>query len=162
MTAFDWICLTILGASLLLGMWRGFVYEALAIASWVMAFLAARWAAAEVGGWLPMGDSSEDIRYAAGFVLVFIGAAFLGGMLALALSRAASALGMRPVDRIFGAVFGLLRGAVLLLVAAVIIGKTPLREQPWWTESASAPWLEKTLADFQHLLPESLAKYLSA
>ena len=115
-SAIDWICLAVLLASLLLGAWRGLVYEVMAIAGWVCAFLAARWSAEVVGQWLPMGESPEALRYAAGFVLVFIAVAFACGLLAALARRATQALGVRPVDRVFGAAFGTLRGVLLLLV----------------------------------------------
>ena len=58
LSAIDWLALFVVVASLLLGLWRGLLYEVLALAGWVIAFLAARWAAPVVGGWLPMGESS--------------------------------------------------------------------------------------------------------
>ena len=121
MHPFDWICLGILLASLLLGAWRGLLYEALSLGGWVLAYFAARWVAEPLGHVLPMGDASAEWRFAAGFVLVFIAVAFAGGMLAWAVRGAARALGMRPVDRLLGAVFGVLRGALLLLVLAAAI-----------------------------------------
>ena len=162
LTGFDWICITVVVASLLLGAWRGFLYEVTALGSWIFAFFAARWAAPVVGGWLPMGDSSEDIRYAAGFALVFIGAAFFGGTVAWMVKRAAAALGMRPVDRVFGAVFGVVRGAALLLIVAVVVGMTPAREAPWWRESVGAPLLQSVLGELRPLLPEPVSKYVPA
>ncbi|MFT3779701.1 MAG: CvpA family protein [Ottowia sp.] len=162
MSAIDWICLAVLLASLLLGAWRGLLYEVLAIAGWVVAFLAARWSAGVVGGWLPMGESSEPLRHAAGFVLVFIAVAFLCGMLATLARHAARSLGMRPVDRVFGAAFGVARGLLLLLVLAALVLMTPLREAEWWRQSASAQWLEAALMQIHPWLPESFGKYLSA
>jgi membrane protein required for colicin V production len=161
-TAIDWICLAVLLGSLLLGAWRGLLYEVLAIAGWVLAFVAARWAADVVGLWLPMGESGEPLRYAAGFVLVFVVVAFLCGMLASLARRAAMSLGMRPVDRVFGAAFGLARGLAFLLLLAALVLMTPLREQAWWRASPSAQWLEIALAQLHPLLPESVGKHLSA
>ena len=115
-----------------------------------------------VGGWLPMGESSEPLRYAAGFALVFIATAFLCGALATLARRAAKAIGMRPVDRFFGALFGVLRGVLMLLVLAALVLMTPLRDEPWWRQSLSAPWLETTLAQLHPWLPAGFGKYLSA
>lgn len=162
LSALDWICAALLLASLLLGAWRGLVFELMSIAGWAIAFLAARWSATVVGDWLPMGESPEPLRYAAGFVLVFIAVAFLCGMLASLARHAAKALGVRPVDRVFGAVFGVLRGVLVLVVLAALVLMTPMRDEPWWRESLSASWLEMTLQRLHPLLPESFGKYLSA
>ena len=162
MTALDWLALTVVAASLLLGAWRGLLYELLALAGWVAAFFVARWAAPAVGAWLPMGESPEPLRHAVGFVLVFVATAFACGLLAALARRASRALGVRPVDRSFGALFGLLRGALLLLLVAVAVRLAALHQQPWWTESVSARWLELALLQLHPFLPESVSKWLSA
>ena len=38
MTALDWLALIVVATSLLLGAWRGLLYEVLAIAGWVVFF----------------------------------------------------------------------------------------------------------------------------
>ncbi len=162
LSAIDWLALIVVLASLLLGLWRGLLYEVLALAGWVVAFVAARWAAPVVGGWLPMGESPEPLRYAVGFALVFIATAFLCGMLASLARRAARAVGARPVDRMFGALFGVLRAGLLLLLLAALVVMTPLRNEPWWRQSVSGPWLEIALSRLQPWLPESFGKHLSA
>ena len=162
LSALDWICAAVLLASLILGAWRGLVFELLSIAGWVMAFLGARWAGEAVGHWLPMGESPEPLRYAAGFVLVFIAVAFLCGMLATLARHAAKTLGVRPVDRVFGALFGMLRGALVLMVLAALVQMTPMREEDWWRSSLSSGWLEMALSWLHPLLPESFGKHLSA
>lgn len=162
MYALDWICLAILLSSLLLGAWRGLLYEALSVAGWVAAYFAARWGAALVGHALPMGDSPDGLRYAAGFALVFIAVAFIGGMLAWAARSAARALGMRPVDRVFGAVFGAVRGLLLLLVLALMAHFMALTAEPWWRESIGGQWLQLALEQLQPWLPQVVGKHLAA
>ena len=157
----DWICLGVLLGSLLLGAWRGLLYEALSLAGWVAAYFVARWLAEWVGQALPMGDAPGEWRYAAGFVLVFIVVAFAGGMLAWAVRGAVRALGMRPVDRVLGAVFGALRGALLLLLLAIAVQLTGQGQAPWWRESASGAWLQGVLVQLHPVLPPALGQYLS-
>ena len=161
MSALDWICLVVLLASLLLGAWRGLLYEVLAIAGWVAAFFAARWLADQAGAWLPMNEASAPVRHVAGFALVFVVVAFACGMLASLARRAAKSLGMRPVDRVFGAAFGIARGLVLLLVLGALARTTSLHETEWWRESVSVQWLETALAWLHPVLPEPLGKYLA-
>ncbi len=162
LSALDWLALIVVGASLLLGLWRGLLYEVLALAGWVVAFVAARWAAPVISIWLPMGESPEALRYAFGFALVFIVTAFGCGVLASLARRAARAMGARPVDRLFGALFGVLRGGLLLLLLAALVVMTPLRDEAWWRQSISGPWLEIALQQLHPWLPESFGKHLSA
>ena len=43
MLTLDWILLAVLLASLLLGAWRGLVYEVLSVLNWVASFVLAQW-----------------------------------------------------------------------------------------------------------------------
>jgi len=153
MTSLDWIFLTLLAASLLLGMWRGLLYEVVSLAGWVAAYFIARWGAGPVGDWLPIHEAGPSLHYWAGFVLLFVATAFLGGMLAWMVRRWAKTLGMRPVDRTFGALFGLARGVTLLLVATALVNLTHVREEPWWTASTGARWLNQALQQLHAELP---------
>jgi membrane protein required for colicin V production len=120
----------------------------------------AQWFAPQVAAMLPMGGSGQAMRYASGFVLVFIGVVFAGGLLAWLTKRLVQAVGLRPIDRTLGAAFGLLRGAVLLLALAVVINMTPLSRGPWWTESKGAGVSTAALKALKPVLPERFGQYL--
>ena len=160
MATLDWVFLTVLVASLALGAWRGLVYEVLSVLGWIAAFVLAQWLAPDAAAWLPMGHSADSLRYAAGFVLVFIACAFAAGLLAWALKKLVEAVGLRPVDRTLGAAFGLVRGAVLLLAAAVVVNLTPLQGGEWWTESKGAGVSTTVLKGLKPVLPERFGRYL--
>ena len=161
MAAVDWIFLTVLAFSMLLGAWRGLVYEVLSVLGWAVSFYAAQYFAPVVAGWLPLQSSSETVRYAAAFVLVFVAAVFTAGGLAFLFKKLIEAIGLRPVDRTMGAAFGLVRGVILLLAAAVVINMTALEKSVWWQESKGAPLLSATLKGLKPALPEQFAKYLN-
>jgi membrane protein required for colicin V production len=69
-------------------------------------------------------------------------------------------VGLRPVDRTLGAVFGLLRGAILLLAIAVVMNMTALRTQTDWQASQGATMLTGLLMKLKPLLPQEFGKYL--
>ena len=160
MAALDWVLLAVLLGSLALGAWRGLVYEVLSVLGWIAAFVLAQWLAPDAAAWLPMGRSADALRYAAGFVLVFIVAAFVAGLAAWSLKKLVEAVGLRPVDRTLGAAFGLVRGAVLLLAAAVVVNMTPLQGSDWWTESKGAGVLTTALKGLKPVVPEGFGRYL--
>lgn len=160
MAALDWIVLAVLCASLLLGAVRGLVFEVLSVLGWIVAFVAAQWFAEDVAQHLPMGQVSASIRFAAGFVLVFIAAAFAAGLLAKLVKTLVQAVGLRPVDRVLGSVFGLLRGLILVLIGAVVVHMTGLHHGAWWQESRSAGVLTDVLHTARPMLPDAFAKFL--
>jgi membrane protein required for colicin V production len=124
------------------GLWRGLVYEVLSVVGWVLAFVLAQAWAEPVGRVLPMDGAAEPLRLAAGFALVFIAVAFTAGLLSWLVKKLVkklvAAVGLRPVDRVLGGVFGVLRGLVILLAVAVVMGMLPLSAQAGWQASPVA------------------------
>jgi membrane protein required for colicin V production len=158
--ALDWVIVAVLAVSLLIGAWRGLVYEVLSVASWIAAFLLAQLLAPEAAAWLPMEKSAEAVRYAAGFVVVFIVVLVAGALLAWLTKKLIEAVGLRPVDRTLGAAFGLVRGAVLVLALAIVVNMTPLKSGEWWTESKGAGVSLAALKGLKPVLPERFGQYL--
>ncbi len=161
MNAVDGGLLLILLLSALVGLWRGLVYEVLSVLTWVAAFLLAQGYAQQAAEMLPLGNLSAPLKTAAGFVSVFIGSAVIGGLVAASVKRMVAAVGLRPIDRVLGGLFGLLRGGVVLLALAIVVGLTPLRSHSQWQDSAVAQLLDTGLAALKPLLPQAVAKHLS-
>jgi membrane protein required for colicin V production len=145
---------------MVLGLWRGLVYEVLSVIGWIAAFLLAQWFAPEVSEKLPMQGSGETLRYAAAFVLVFILSVFLAGLISALMKKIISVVGLRPVDRILGGFFGLFRGLILLLAFSVVVHMTALQESDWWLESKGAPMLMTLLKGLSPMLPEKFGAFL--
>ncbi|MEY5098345.1 MAG: hypothetical protein RJA36_1064 [Pseudomonadota bacterium] len=159
MTAVDIFLLLLLLASVLLGLWRGLVYELLSVAGWVAAFFLAQWLAQWAAAHLPLKNFSEPLRYAAGFAAVFVASVFAAGLLAWLLKKLIETVGLRPVDRVLGAGFGLLRGVIMLLALALVVNMTPLQQQEGWQASAGARRLDSGLHLLKGAVPENLARY---
>jgi membrane protein required for colicin V production len=160
MAPLDWIFLSVLGASFLLGVWRGLVYEVLSVMSWIAAFVVAQWLAPDAAALLPVQRAPEAGRYAVGFVVVFIAVVFAGALLAWITKKLVQSVGLRPVDRTLGAAFGLVRGAVLVLAVAIVVNMSPARRAPWWTESKGAEVSMAVLKSLKPTLPERFGQYL--
>jgi membrane protein required for colicin V production len=160
MATLDWVFVAVLGASLLLGAWRGLVYEVLSVMSWIAAFIAAQWLAPDAAALLPMERVPEAGRYAIGFILVLIAVVFAGGLLAWLTKKLVQAVGLRPVDRTLGAMFGVIRAAVLLMAVAVVVNLSPARRAVWWTESKGAGMAMAALKGLKPALPERFGQYL--
>ena len=156
----DWIFLAVLLASLLVGAWRGLVVEVMSLVAWLAAFILAQMFAPDAAALLPMGQASEPMRYAAGFVLVFVATLFAGALIGFVVSKLLSAVGLGAINRLLGALFGALRGVVLILAATVVVGMTPVKTSPAWQSSVGAQWSTSALGHLKPFLPQALAKYL--
>ena len=156
----DWALLTALLLSLVIGAWRGLVYEVLSVLGWATSFYAAQWFAPQLAPLLPFESLSNAVRFAAAFVLIFVAALFACGILAFAVKKLVEAVGLRPIDRVLGALFGVVRGVILLLAVAVVINMTTLKQGQWWLSSASAGILTAGLQTLKPMLPPKFAAYL--
>jgi membrane protein required for colicin V production len=160
LSAVDWILLAVLGLSFLLGIWRGIVQELLSLVGWVAAFYVSQMYAPMAAAWLPMEGSSQMLRYAAGFVVVFV-AVLVGTVLVSALiKKLISAVGLGPLDRLLGSLFGLMRGVVILLAVTVFVGMTPMRDTEAWKQAQGTQWLQQFLHVLKPVLPADFGKYL--
>jgi membrane protein required for colicin V production len=157
---FDWLAIALIVASMLYGLVRGLVFEVISLAGWVAAFLCAQWFAGRVAAWLPFGAVDAAWRYPLAFVLVFVAVAFGVGLVASMTRRLVTVVGLGPVDRMLGAMFGAARGAVALLTVAVVVHLLASSDSAWWRESRSAVVLDSALQGLKPSLPEKLASYL--
>ena len=160
MQTLDAVLLVVCVASLMLGAWRGLVYELFSLVGWVAGFWIARLFAPEVGDWLPLQEMAPAVRYAAGFVVVFIVSIFGWGLLSALAKKLVEVVGLRPVDRALGALFGLLRAGVLVLVVTLVVVNTSLQAQEWWQVSWAGPWLQSMVQQLLPALPQELGQYL--
>ena len=162
MAVLDWVVVAVLAVSVLLGLWRGLVYEVLSVLNWIAAFVLAQWLAPQAAALMPLSRAGESIQYAAGFAVVFIVALFAGGLLAWLTKKLVEAVGLRPVDRALGGVFGLVRGVVAVLAVAVLVHLAKLQNGVWWTESMTAGVASAALRGLKPVVPESFGAYFPA
>lgn len=160
MTGFDYAVLAAVGLSLLLGWWRGFLSEVLALVAWGLAFWAARTWAGEVspalGGWF----ADPGVRYLATFVGLFLVVVIALAGLRWLLREMVRAVGLGLVDRFLGAMFGVVRGGVVVLAGVLLGGLTSLPREPWWRDAVLAPPLETAVIAGKPWLPAQVAKQI--
>lgn len=158
-----WVDVAMLGLllwSLLAGLWRGLIFELLSLAGYVVAWLAAQRWTPDVALWLPWAGAPEAWRRVAAFVLVFALALLVCGLGARLLRLLVHASPLGALDRLGGGLFGLARGAMVLLLAAALVGMTPLARSPAWVESHGAAWLLVLRERIQPALPPAAARLL--
>jgi membrane protein required for colicin V production len=151
----DWALLAVLAISVLVGLWRGLVYEVLSLAGWLVAwFVAQRWGASLTES-LPLGSPGSASRAGASFAVVFIATLLVWTLLAKLVRMLISATPLQLFDRVLGAGFGLLRGVLILLVVATLVALTPLSKAPWWQASRGATWLGHAVEVLRPMWPDA-------
>lgn len=160
MTGFDYAVLAIVGVSVLLSIMRGFVREVLALISWVAAFIVARLYALELVPLLPEAIPNEELKMLAAFLIVFLTTLLLCSLLAIALSHIFKKVGLGWIDRGLGAVFGVLRGVLVVCILVLLAGFTGLPRDPMWRNAMFAAPLEAVVLAQLSWLPADIAKHV--
>jgi membrane protein required for colicin V production len=143
---FDWFVVVVLTLSMLISLWRGFSREALSLAGWVIAFIAANLFASEVASLLSGVIANLTGRYIVAWSLVFVCVLLLSGLAARLFSRAVRASGLGLLDRLLGTAFGFLRGLVLIMaIVFVLRDLVPPRDQQLLYQSVLMPSIDRAL-----------------
>jgi len=158
MAVFDYAVIGIVALSLALGLWRGVVSELIALAAWVLAFMAAFEFGARSGQFLFAGIADPAIRALAGCTLVFVGVLVAMALVRLAVHSMVKALGLSLSDRLLGMFFGLARGVLVVVALVAAGGLTSAPQQPWWKQATLAQPLETAVLAAKPWLPDDLAK----
>ncbi len=122
MTSVDMAVLGVMALSGLLACMRGFVREVLSIGAWLGALAVA--AASQSAGreiarqWI----SDPTIASAASFVAILLVSLIVLKLVARSISKMIVSVGLGSVDRTFGLVFGLGRGAAIAIGAYMVAG----------------------------------------
>src|SRR3990172_145642 len=159
MTGFDYAVLAIVGISVLLSIIHGFVRELLALASWIVAFLAAQNYAADVAPLLPAAMTNGSLRLLAAFMAIFLTVLLAMTLVAMLVSRLFRSAGLGLADRALGAVFGLVRGFAIVMVVVLLAGLTALPRQPVWRDAMLSAPLEALAGAIKIWLPYDLSKH---
>nr|PZN01641.1 MAG: colicin V production protein [Pseudomonadota bacterium] len=158
MTWVDYAVIAVLGVSALLGIWRGFIREVLALAGWIAAGVIAVMFAPEGAALLPQDFATPLVRHLLAAALVFVLVLVVAGLAGLLLSKLVRAVGLGALDRTLGGVFGFVRGALIVLVAVLLVGVTSLPREPAWREAQLRGPLETAAIAARAYLPEAIAE----
>lgn len=168
----DSIVLIVMLLSALFAFFRGFVRELLTIVNLVGAAVAA-WTFADdmlpiTDGWLGVDRSLSEEKLDAlpkvfgvvppelmsgflSYAVVFFGVFIVLSLAAMSISGAVKALGLGPIDKILGFVFGAARGFLIVFLVYLPFGYfMQYDELPSWAkETISVPLLEKSYTIFE-------------
>jgi membrane protein required for colicin V production len=152
----DYVIVSIIAISAVIGLARGFVREVLSLAIWGVAMIFAIGFAGDIAASLPKRLEDESLRYVTAFSIVFVGTLVIGALVQWIVSRLVQATGLSGTDRLLGLLFGGLRGAVVCIVAVIAL-RPFAYEQPWWHASRGIPMLSAFESDVMHVFASAAA-----
>lgn len=154
MNALDWALVAVIGASILLGLLRGFMREMISLSGWIAGIWLAFRFAAELGAALPVAPDWPLARTAVVAVLIVVGCVFAAALVGWLVRELIKAAKLSAADRTLGGLFGLLRGVLIVGLAVFLVRDTALYREPLWRDSLMLPQIEAALGFALRRFPE--------
>lgn len=151
----DLAIITVIGLSVLTGLFRGFVKELVALCVWVLAIWLGFNYSQNLDPWLKSYIQEQSARTAVAFVIIMFATLFSGGVVNAILSFILKRAGLSGTDRTLGMGFGFIRGVFIVALLMVAVKMTSL---PYQTYSQGSQlyarfeplvsWLTSRMPDF--------------
>ena len=162
--AFAWIdvvILALIALSAILSLFRGFVREAVALATWLIALWVAMAfyedLATILSQWISVPSAQKITAFAALFICVLL----LGAIVNYLAGRIVDKTGLTGTDKLLGIVFGVARGGVIVAILVLLAGLTPLPQDPWWQDSQFLGYFQELATWLRSYLPNEIADSIS-
>jgi len=138
----DWVILVILVVSSLISLKRGFVKEALSMANWVLAFVIAVTFRDPLSGILESQIATPSLRDMVAFAVLFALTLIIGAMVNYLIGEVVRMTGLGGTDRLFGMIFGFVRGFVVVMAILLLVPPlVAIDQDQWWRDSLLIPYL---------------------
>jgi membrane protein required for colicin V production len=140
MNAADYVILSALAISLIFGMIRGFMREAIGLLGWLggiwLAWRYSHLVTPFMGGLVGEEPQRTWVARAIVVVVVLLIAWLIAGILSYFIHQSGLSL---MLDRLLGGLFGLLRGLVLVSLVVMLAQVVQLDQVKWWKQSTLMP-----------------------
>ena len=152
MATIDLIILIVFLLSISIGFFRGFTFELLSLTSWVFSFWSAFYFMDFVSLLYHPYIQIELVRSILSFFSVLIPLLILCGISSRMLGNLTRSSTFGNVDRTAGAIFGLLRSSVIVLLSLFFM-RIFFSNTTWWQESAAIPIFIKAMESIEKISP---------
>jgi len=136
----DYILIAIVGLSMVLSLWRGFVREIISLIGLVAAFLAASRLSGRTGDFLGQWISNPTGADIAGFALIFVVVMILVGLVGAIIRRLVDLAALTATDRTLGVFFGAARGMLLISLCFLVYTSYTKPDATWLKQSQLTPY----------------------
>jgi len=160
MTGFDLAIIGVIAVSAIIAFFRGVVRSLIGLIAWIAGFVVGVVFAPSLATLLPAFPDYPLLPWVLAFVIIFLLTIVAGALIAWPLHAVIHKAGLGFVDRGLGFVFGLVRGAVVIVAFVLVGGLSPLAEREWWQNSLLVPPFEQAAISLKPWLPQAWAERL--
>lgn len=138
MALIDWLIVIVLLVSVLTAAKNGFFLELFSLAGLILGLVLASWNYQRLLPWIAHLIHSRPAAEALSFLLIALGVMLLAGLLGRMIRWSVHSIGLGWADRFLGALFGIIKGFVLVTIAILVIAAFFPRAS-WFRHSRFAP-----------------------
>ncbi len=146
MTPVDYLIVLVLVVSAGVGFWRGFVKEALALLTLLVAIWLAWRFAALVEPKLSNWAADQEVRIWIARGVIFALVLVLGALASWVARQLIRHTGLTGVDRMLGGAFGFARGVLIVGLLVLALDFLDLDQDGWWQSARFRPYAEQVAA----------------
>jgi len=161
LTSFDWFLITLIAISVLLALRRGLVTVLFSLTGLIAGILLASWNYLHVAALLQpyFGHIvlTQVLTFVAILLIIQLGFILIGAIV----KKSVHAVGLGFIDRAFGAVFGLFRGALFAAVILMILAAF-VPDSPWIRSSRLAPYFFAGTHAVSFVVPETFSQRIAS
>jgi len=150
----DYILIAIVGLSMVLSLWRGFVREVISLIGLVAAFLLASRLSDQTGEFLGQWITNSTVADIAGFGLIFIIVMIVVSLIGALIRRLVDLAALTATDRTLGIFFGAARGMLLIALCFLVYSSYAKPDATWLKESRLVPYALKLGDMLGRMIPE--------
>ncbi|MGA2352058.1 MAG: CvpA family protein [Terracidiphilus sp.] len=152
----DWAIVLVMLLAVLGGLAQGFFRSVFSLAGLLLGLVLAAWNYGRIGGLLLPYVRSPRVANAIGFLLIAIVVMALAAIVGKILSKVFHQVGLGCLDRLLGAAFGFMQGAVMVMLV-ILVAVAFFPKAPWLVEAKLPKLFFGACHVSTHMSPEDLA-----
>lgn len=160
-TGLDFVMASVILLSLVIGIFRGFISEAISLFTWFFAFFAAFRFSPNMSKLLHAIISDDATRHVISVILIFILILLAGFIVKKLITMLIKFTGLGFFNRLLGMVFGMARGILFNIIILVMVQASAFQNDAWAKKSVIAPSYKPMVNFFNAQLPAQMSKVSS-
>jgi membrane protein required for colicin V production len=141
MSGFDFIIAIVFLVSILVGIMRGFIKEALSVTSWIVAIWLGSTFCHEAGDFIAQYFNIPNLTFRvwAGFTVVFVSTLFIFAFITYVITKLLVRGPIKSTDRVLGIASGAARAGLIVAALLMVARGFGMEESDWWQNSKYLP-----------------------
>ena len=158
MSGFDIVIVGVFVISIVVGIMRGLIKEALSIISWIVAIWLAISLKTMAGDWFAqfINIPNATFRGWIGFTLVFVVTLFVFAVINFVITKLLVRGPIQATDRALGIFFGAARAGLIVVALVIVLRGLGLADSDWWQDSRLVAYFEPAANTLEPLIFEQI------